>query len=471
MQYSIVNYEKVKSFETIRLDAEYYKNEYLEIEDFINKNSKKFTTLKDLKLKIDGSAFYPALEPFYNKGDLPFLRVSDINNFIDYDRSINIPLEIANEFKTLKCVNKGDIVVTKGGSIARVGLIEKESAACRDLIFYDSSKLNEIDYTFLFVYFITDTYHNLLIRSSSMTAQPHLTLTLVKKIPIFKPSEEFKKIIFNIYKKSKENFDQSIMLYEKAEEKMLEILGVFPWDFKKNMFYIKKFSEVDKENRIDAEFHQPIYSELEKHLIDNYSAVGIGSIKFINVTTGQYVNEYVDKNEGVPYIRGTDLSNGTVLMDELVYIDFSQQIDSKIAKENDVVVTRVGTIGLSSRIPKECEGGTISDNLIRLRFNPEKINPYFLTLYLGSRLGKSFMIRYSRGSVQQRLNQETLKEVVLPIINKNIQDELAQFVKKSEVKRKNAYELLFISKKGVEIAIEKNEKEAMQWLNTKLAKV
>lgn len=111
-------------------------------------------------MQIDASAFYPALEPYYNKGNLPFLRVQDINNKINYEDCLGIPETIEKDktFETLKFVQTGDIVITKGGSIARVGLVERKSAACRDLIFINSSKLSNIEYKFLYVYCLSYIY-------------------------------------------------------------------------------------------------------------------------------------------------------------------------------------------------------------------------------------------------------------------------------------------------------------------------
>ena len=136
-------------------------------------------------------------------------------------------------------------------------------------------------------------------------------------------------------------------------------------------------------------------------------------------------------------------------LDNLVYIDPDRQIPSKKAKEGDVVVTRVGTIGISARLPKDVEGGTISDNLIRLRFPEETLNSYYVSLFFNT-IGSQLMIRESRGSVQARLNQETLKEIVLPILPKSTQQKVADLVRQSHQARKKAKELLEKAKREVE---------------------
>ena len=49
---------------TLRFDSDYYKKEYLEIEQFICKNRDKFVTIESQGLQVDASAFYPSLEPY-----------------------------------------------------------------------------------------------------------------------------------------------------------------------------------------------------------------------------------------------------------------------------------------------------------------------------------------------------------------------------------------------------------------------
>jgi type I restriction enzyme, S subunit len=243
------------------------------------------------------------------------------------------------------------------------------------------------------------------------------------------------------------------------------------WKPKHQLSFVKNYSDTKSAERIDAEYFQPMYDEIISKLANEFFVRPIGKYDFIDVTTGQYAENYVEKTEGFPYIRGTDLSRGSVNMDSLVYITEKDQEKSKLAKEGDVVVTRVGTIGLSARIPKECIGGTISDNLIRLRFDNNKLDSYYMGLYLDSILGKSLMIRNSRGSVQQRLNQETLKEIVVPILDMSSQKRIARKVEESHEAYNKSKSLLEIAKRGVEIAIEENETEAEKWINNEIEKL
>jgi restriction endonuclease S subunit len=193
--------------ETLRLDSEYYNEKYLSIENYIKDNSISFMKLSELGLNVDASAFYSALEPHYNQGNYPFLRVGDVKTYIDYDNCVKVPFEILHKYPTLKHCKRGDIVLTKGGTIGLAGLVTQDCCVTRDLIFINSSILPEKDYICLFLYLSTKFSYYQLIRSSSQSVQPHLTITLVKDIAIFKYSSQFKLTVSQMYKQSakKEN--------------------------------------------------------------------------------------------------------------------------------------------------------------------------------------------------------------------------------------------------------------------------
>lgn len=77
---------------TLRFDSDYYKKEYLEIEQFICKNRDKFVTIESQGLQVDASAFYPSLEPYYNTGTIPFVRVTDVKDQIEYKLLSQMPI-------------------------------------------------------------------------------------------------------------------------------------------------------------------------------------------------------------------------------------------------------------------------------------------------------------------------------------------------------------------------------------------
>jgi len=452
--FSVVRMSQLEG--ALRLDAEYYKLEYLSLLNHLKKVG--CVPVKNIAFPIKRK-FRPQKGEYFD-----YIEISEVDLTTGEFNTSKIIGEEAPD-RAQWVVNKDDILVSMVRPIRNAVIIireRKENLVCSSGFAILHSQ--DIQANYLFLYFKMPFIARLLDRHTTATEYPAVSWNDVLNIPIYSGSEEFQIGISSMVDKSFTLLKQSRSFYSQAENLLLEELGLKDFKPKYEKTYTANLSDAFSAHRIDAEYFQPAFKEVEEYIIKNYSAKPIKKLNFVEVTTGQYSEKYVDKSEGMPYIRGTDLKNGTINTDNLVYISPEDQIESKKAKEGDVVVTRVGTIGLAARIPKECEGGTISDNLIRLRFDQQKLNSYYLALFLGSPLGVNLMIKNSRGSVQQRLNQETLKEVIVPLLPLSTQKEIASLVQQSHEARRKAKELLEAAKRAVEIAIEQREENAMSFL-------
>jgi restriction endonuclease S subunit len=124
---------------------------------------------------------------------------------------------------------------------------------------------------------------------------------------------------------------------------------------------------------------------------------------------------------------------------------------------DDILVTRVGSIGVCAIIEDDHIGSFYSDNLIRIRLSnqvKEEISAPYLNLLLNTTYGQMQMVRYSRGSVQQRLNQSQLGQIPVPIIRPEIQLEIENLLKKHLEAKKESKALLEQAKTRVEKLIE-----------------
>ena len=472
MQYSIINYSEIDLGD--RIDAEYFQPTYLHIEEKLVENHA--VPLRGF-CSITGSAFYPAATHLYEVGDLPFIRCVDCISYPIITSRQNIlfekvPRDFADEHKNIKRLSKGEIVITKVGTPCYASIVhDLEEVALSRTVLGLKSIININPY--YLVAFLRSKYGFLqLFRERELTIQFQLTLDRVGKVLIFKPSDnKLENQIADCFVLHEAVHRQSEQLYSQAQTLLLSEIGLTDWQPKHQLTFVKNYSDTERAERIDAEYYQPKYEEIDEVLI-KLNAKPIGDYEFLDITTGQYCADYVASDEGRPYLRGTDLAIGSIAMESLFYIKPEDQIQSKQAQEGDVVVTRVGTIGLSARIPEECNGGTISDNLIRVRILDEsKIDSYYLSCFLGSEIGKSLMLRNARGSVQQRLNQETLKEIMLPIPEMEVQSKIKDKIIESFNLRKQSKHLLECAKQAVEIAIEQDEPTAIDYLENRTKEI
>jgi type I restriction enzyme M protein len=439
--YSII--QKSQLERASRLDAEYYQPEYLER----MKKLKLFLTgkLGDVAYITDGEHG----SPIFDEGSgIKYFSAQHVRDgFID-DSGAKYISKIIDEKNKRSRLQKGDVLLSTVGTIGFAGLVTEDllPANIDRHVARIALKEKAIDPHFLVAFLNSPFGRFQTIREATGNVQLNLFIDKIKELLIPKiNNREISKMVESTLQELKNSKD----IYYKAEDLLLEELGLKDFKPEDELFYVVNLYAVKSTHRVDAEYFQPKYRKIEEKLVKDFNAKKIKCLDFIKVTTGQYSEEYTTKNQGKPYIRGTDLTKGTVNLDNLVYIDPERQIPSKKAKEGDVVVTRVGTIGISARLPKEVEGGTISDNLIRLRFPEETLNSYYVTLFFNS-IGSQLMIRESRGSVQARLNQETLKEIVLPILPKSTQQKVADLVHQSHQARKKAKELLEKAKQKVE---------------------
>lgn len=461
-----INFKQVYySVETIRYDSEYYLKSYLNIEKIISENPTVFIKFSKLGLAVDGSAFYPALEPFYEQGDYPFIRVGDVKQIVDFENCVKVPFEILGNYPTLKHVKNGDIVLTKGGTIGLAGLITKDACVSRDLIFINSSVLPKADYITLYFFLSSKFCYNQLIRSSSQSVQPHLTITLVRELLTFTFTNTFKSVITEIYERSFYDLQQSKTLFNQAENILLEELGLAKWQptIKNNNTKTLQESFLQT-GRIDAEYYQPKYDEMLQR-ISQFENMQISQL--VNVQKSIEPGSDAYQTEGIPFIRVADLSkNG--LTESSVYLckdEFANY--SLMPKKDTILLSKDGSVGIAYKVNNDVVGIT-SSAILHLTVTNKKVLPDYLCLVLNSIIVKLQAERDAGGSIIQHWKPSEIEQVLIPILSIKTQTTISQKIQESFALQAQSKELLEAAKTAVEVAIEKGEKEAMEYLKKQI---
>ena len=456
MQYSIVNYNQIDK-SLFRLEAEFY-----------NSNSLLNTYCFSGEDIIDFVQYGTSKELNEEKRGFPTLRLNEFDSFFIKSPQKYCDKIDGDTFRSL-ALKKGDVLICRtNGNPKLVGksaiVPEDTDYAFASYLFRIRPKKEKLLPTTLVTYLNSSIGRSEIEKHLMVSNQANFSPAKFREILIPQLGAEIQARIDKSIWESFSKQSKSKEIYVQAEALLLSELGLRNWQPQHQLTFVKSYSNTKQAGRIDAEYYQPKYEEIEEILV-KLNAKPIGSYKFLGVTTGQYCPNYVTSDEGRPYLRGTDLSMGSIEIDNLFHIKPEDQIQSKQAQQGDVVVTRVGTIGLSARIPEECDGGTISDNLIRIRIlDGSKIDSYYLSCFLGSEIGKSLMLKNARGSVQQRLNQETLKEIMLPIPEMEVQSQIKDIIIESFNLRKQSRHLLECAKRAVEITIEQDEQTAIDYL-------
>lgn len=461
MQHSIVYKKKLER--TIRLDAEYYNPSYLEISNIIKQKS--FMPLTSLCNISDGNHLKIA-ESFLKEGDIPYFRGQDINNgfFIENSTPVYIPEVLYNANCMIRSYFKeDDVLMSIVGTVGSIALVtnnfDRSTGSCK-LAILRSQGINP----YYLSAFLLSKYGQLQIQRNTRGAvQTGLILEDMDQIFIHKSKDEkYIVVIANLIKKAISENRNSKLKYKDAEELLLKELGLENWKPNQQLSYSKKFSDVNEAQRIDAEYYQPKYDTIES-AIKSYSK---GYIKLNTVLqyifTGEYSEEYKTEEEGLKfYIRSTNMQNGQVCVDKDYYVDPTKF--SKAVSLGDIITARVGTIGVFAEVEQNLDKAICSDNVICFRL-PQSYRSDVYTLLLNSMPFFELVNRFARGSVQQRLNQETLKDLILPVLEDKFQQKLSEMIQQSFRLRHQSEILLENAKKAVELAIEEGELAALKWL-------
>ncbi|WP_052675307.1 restriction endonuclease subunit S [Photobacterium iliopiscarium] len=120
---------------------------------------------------------------------------------------------------------------------------------------------------------------------------------------------------------------------------------------------------------------------------------------------------------GIPILRNQNILQNSIRDSDMLNItkEFSNENQSKMLREGDIVTIRTGYPGISAVIPRKYDGCHSFTTLIS-RPQKEIVNSYYLSILINSDYGRTFVLGGQAGGAQQNLNVSVLKQfpVVLP---------------------------------------------------------
>lgn len=323
-----------------------------------------------------------------------------------------------------------------------------------------------IEAGYLYVFCKTYYFVNCLVRATKATMYPAVSNSDAVDTPIFIPSPDFRGKIQKIVVKAFALSDYSEEIYSQAQDAFLTELGLTQWQPKHQLTFIKNYSDIKKSGRIDAEYFQPKYEEIIK-AIKNYSGGWdtLGNLVSVKKCVEVGSGEYLDK--GVPFIRVSNLGPFEITEEKYISENLYTKIKQHQPQKGEILFSKDATPGIAYHLKEEPQKMISSSGIVRLKNKTNKVNNECLTLILNSILTKEQVNRDVGGSVILHWQPNQIKETVIPILPDTVQAQIQQKVTESFALRKQSKHLLECAKRAVEIAIEKNEKTAMDWLKSK----
>jgi len=196
------------------------------------------------------------------------------------------------------------------------------------------------------------------------------------------------------------------------------------------------FDEI--EDRLDAPFYQEFYMNPIRNL--NLKGVQTDNLEeFIKTTAnGVEIRRYVD--EGTPYLRVSDMKSIFVSLSAVKYVKENiSEVSKEIKLEKDnVLISRSGTPGITAIVNKKIINSIISSHIIKVVIKKELLNPYFLTAYLNSFLGRLQVDRITNGCLVSEISHQALGMIKVPVPTIKQQEGIASLLMEAGKKNQEA---------------------------------
>ena len=391
---------------------------------------------------------------------IPFIRISNIK-LLEFDTTdlVYIPKEIhKKEIKTE--LNKGDIVISKIGSIGNIGIINEELSPCNFSQNNIGIKMNgKIDSHYLATYMISKYCLFQLHRYSTIQVQSKLNLSDIRNLIVPIPSPEIQKYIGDKVRKAEELREEAKRLKKEAEEIIYKKLGNIILEDEKN-YTANYIREKDIFERIDSEYYKEKYFRLQKQLKSKgFSLKTLDELCDSNIFNGR-TYKTTNKKRKYMNIGVGELGDWFILENGDKYID--ENINTNYLLDRYSIIWGNSAhlakyIGEKVNINLETNLYVPTTEITCIKPNLDKINPYYLFLYMKSNWGYYQIQRTVKGMTAHSYPEDVSK-IIVPILDFSLEE---LNVMKSAVElgyryTKESKQLIQEAKQDVEDLIEGN---------------
>ena len=469
MEYQVINFSAtIQNDSTFRIDAEHYRQVYLENQDALKKFGASPLIDHLAQPVITGHTPSMKNESFYG-GNIRFVKTDNLREFRISDEFKDYLSEAGNAVIRRSSLKAGDLIVTIIGAtykiVGRAALVRKEDCPANinqniALIRLKQGRSPE----FLSAYLNSKYGRNNLWYLSRQTEQVNLNCREIEKMLVPDFRSELIVSIEQSYKKAVEFEHQSSQVFIEAQALLLSELGLSNWQPKHCLTFVKNYSDADKAERIDAEYFQPKYDEIVK-AIKSYPGgwETLGDLVFMKKCIEVGSEAYIDEGD-IPFIRVSNLSPFELTEEKYISNELYAELSQHQPQQGEILFSKDATPGIAYHLKEKPKKMIPSGGILRLKLKTKQINEDYLTLVLNSIIVKEQINRDVGGSVIFHWRPEQVRETLIPILSEDKQSQIQQKITESFNLRKQSKHLLECAKRVVEIAIEQNEDTAIKWL-------
>lgn len=207
---------------------------------------------------------------------------------------------------------------------------------------------------------------------------------------------------------------------------------------------IVKASDLSQRRNTVEEFYSPSAPHIKLLLaLCPYELRPVG--KFAQVKGGKRLpaaTAYSDNMDGedIPYVRTCDIrpDAGAIDLSDVVYIDEATHnvIKNYQLQLNDIVISIAGTIGAVGMLREPLARCNFNENMAKVRVSDDSVLPDFVAAYFAGEFGQAFINWSTGGAVQAKLSLERIKQILMPIPPKLVQENVIEAVNRAYQERR-----------------------------------
>lgn len=429
-----------------RIDAECYKKENIHLYKIIE--SFNYKTIDELANVTDGEHGSPDLDE--NSGIMYLSGHNVKDNVIDFS-DIRFCSEQLHQKNSRSALTINSVLLSIVGTVGNASVVYQEIKANTDrnvATIKDISKLVNPYYLSTFLNSKFGKFQTQVLSTGNV--QPLLNLLQVKSIKVCLPSKDFQLHIEQLVQSAHANLSKSMSLYSEAEDFLLAELGLKGWRPNNKPVNIKQLKESYlKSGRLDAEYYQPKYDEIET-VVTKYRN---GSDLIRNLFSQN--TEVCDfKEEAYNYIEIGDINIGDGTANyNLIQKDELPDNAKRVLHKNDILISKVRPYRGAVSIIDFDDDKLIGSSAFIVLHEKTAYKKEVLQILLRTQVYKDWLLKWNVGSSYPVIKDEDILNLPIPLVPQNLQTEIAAYVQKSISLRNEAKQLLESAKLKVEDAI------------------
>lgn len=433
-----------------RLDAEYYRPEYVELSKRLARCST--VTLEEVAQVTDGIHASPRFQPGSGIRYVSAKCVRDCYFDLTTAEELSNAQHVANPRTALRV---DDVIVSTVGTIGFCAVVDQSllPANCdRHVGIVRLRDTERLDPYFVAAFLNSKYGHYQTIREATGNVQLNLFIYAIGKLQV--PHFANHRDISRMVQEGLRNFRNSESLYLKAERLVLDAIGWDTLKLSQSKWWAVPLSRANGTHRLDAEHFQPKHDRLVAHLQKAGKAKQLG--EFAPFIKRGLQPDYAEDGEIL-------VVNSQHLGRYFLNIEATERASDKFWQENKIARIEKGDLLIyATGAPYvgrtnwylDKKRAVASNHVTILRTSSSANLQGYLQVFLSSPAGMLQAAQHQKGSNQQELYPDDIARFLVPLPSDRVEQEVAKLVQESYTVRQKAKTLLAEAKAKVEALIE-----------------